>query len=1346
MWREQAGSLHPSPPKAAKLHPPVEHAPKSDTTIFAQPAIEVHALCNGTPAPRVGPYSPKIQRMLDSRRERHTLAWQQYTASRNAAERELQASVGSLVAGLRERLASSDARLEANMAQLADETVMQLEEAGVNEIWDIVDRAIPERRSWIDELGTALNTAEDGRRQAVEKGLRVMTQQMHDIAHLSPGDIERLGEEEAIKTNLDMLDNKKAYIDLQKRLQLAENEAAISRRQRWDAGLLAWRTLRTQHAITEDETDALAAAAFQTLQREALGYGGYPEAELQALLDSTCGPALACRRTDAVGLLDAAKAFLDDQAGQWHSMLESMGKLMAELSEMHDRHKASTRNINDAVRRALQTTGQEFDNHNEMREADFARAVLEVSQGSSEKVLDEKVAAALRCLDGIEDGYRSFHATMTSILRQHPTNISNASDAYEASLSTTFTAADATDAAIAKFDQINPQETPAATAAPTGKLTTAKSASLAKPAEPARSKASEGNRPKSPDAKGPPPSSTGTADAAADADAGTPPAEAPAIEIPGQRIPASQAGEPLCSELPTQADGIRQLLSAIRLAFLEEMDAFAEATCQDAASWANDQEVAETEALDARLRSHRPRAGRVEEETRQARAVELIAQRRKVDIHMRSQAKAIAAQEAAVKAAAEAAAEAAQKGIERLRAMEKLLFSCQSVKFLEIRKREAEAYKVKLDKELQAGCDQVTELSAASAQKLLDGNAKFGADTLKTFAEGGRFAPENVAEYQQKLASVTLAVEYNRASQAAAAEAARVAAVASANAALEAVISSLPPHRADLALIETLDRALEAARRNARHEFEASNAAAAAIEADAVLLQSLVDNKATAERECLQGLPCCQAILDTTERLRQALVLRAKSLQHLKSTAMTATPLDVQLTPAGAAGSGVTTSGGPATAAPTPRVPNPSVSNTPCVLATPRKDGKKAEPPADVVTTIAERIEGVISQSEAETAKVSQEYYAAAAAAVPKPKITRPERIPEDLAQMQELNRKILQELREQLAAHLAAAVDQLHNQVIRLSRILEKLPAAASDALTQHELALASAARQALSSGFEAQHATLAAQHRANKLALHPNLGHPTRQQELQDLSNQEAQRNASSVTLTKKHAAGAMELVGSQGPAVYMRQLRLTRLLLQLLDGFMMPDDLPGTESPAESAPDAPAVKEVPRKNLKQLKQMALARDQAAGEPAGAPAAAATAAKPAAAPSKLSKVPSSKGGKGAAALAAAVERPMAGMQWKLVAPAVSLVALGWTPEDAAKYKLEEPPAPISEEPRKTSLGAGKPGGAAAAKLKPPPAKAAATAAAQTPPSPATGALPAEEARLKVACVSMSLVVECIL
>lgn len=47
------------------------------------------------------------------------------------------------------------------------------------------------------------------------------------------------------------------------------------------------------------------------------------------------------------------------------------------------------------------------------------------------------------------------------------------------------------------------------------------------------------------------------------------------------------------------------------------------------------------EALDARLRAHRPRAGRVEEGDRAARADELVSQRRRAERHMAEQSKAV---------------------------------------------------------------------------------------------------------------------------------------------------------------------------------------------------------------------------------------------------------------------------------------------------------------------------------------------------------------------------------------------------------------------------------------------------------------------------------------------------------------------------------------------------------------------------------------------------------------------------------------------------------------------------------------------------------------------------------
>lgn len=60
------------------------------------------------------------------------------------------------------------------------------------------------------------------------------------------------------------------------------------------------------------------------------------------------------------------------------------------------------------------------------------------------------------------------------------------------------------------------------------------------------------------------------------------------------------------------------------------------------------------------------------------------------------QSKALGTEQQEVAGAIAAAGEATQQWLTKLRGMEQLLFSAQSSQFLDIRKREAEAYKVVL--------------------------------------------------------------------------------------------------------------------------------------------------------------------------------------------------------------------------------------------------------------------------------------------------------------------------------------------------------------------------------------------------------------------------------------------------------------------------------------------------------------------------------------------------------------------------------------------------------------------------------------------------------------------------
>ncbi len=86
-------------------------------------------------------------------------------------------------------------------------------------------------------------------------------------------------------------------------------------------------------------------------------------------------------------------------------------------------------------------------------------------------------------------------------------------------------------------------------------------------------------------------------------------------------------------------------LPAPQAGMLGEMELFAARSQSTAESWASEREAAFTETLDAQLRRHRPRAGRVEEEVRAQRSVELMAQRRKTEGHMARQSKAVKQQQ-----------------------------------------------------------------------------------------------------------------------------------------------------------------------------------------------------------------------------------------------------------------------------------------------------------------------------------------------------------------------------------------------------------------------------------------------------------------------------------------------------------------------------------------------------------------------------------------------------------------------------------------------------------------------------------------------------------------------------
>lgn len=95
--------------------------------------------------------------------------------------------------------------------------------------------------------------------------------------------------------------------------------------------------------------------------------------------------------------------------------------------------------------------------------------------------------------------------------------------------------------------------------------------------------------------------------AAADAAAASAEQPIPAVqfEYPGVKVPVDRQGAALCLEDGLPEAAIKRVLQTLQVQFLQDMVTFCEEAKSNGHSWAGDEEVAATEELEARLRSHR---------------------------------------------------------------------------------------------------------------------------------------------------------------------------------------------------------------------------------------------------------------------------------------------------------------------------------------------------------------------------------------------------------------------------------------------------------------------------------------------------------------------------------------------------------------------------------------------------------------------------------------------------------------------------------------------------------------------------------------------------------------------
>lgn len=73
----------------------------------------------------------------------------------------------------------------------------------------------------------------------------------------------------------------------------------------------------------------------------------------------------------------------------------------------------------------------QFENDDTDSEKRLEEAIAAVAQCASERSLDNRVAEASKCLDRIEEGYRSYHTANIQLLSQYPKDVAGLNTEYE---------------------------------------------------------------------------------------------------------------------------------------------------------------------------------------------------------------------------------------------------------------------------------------------------------------------------------------------------------------------------------------------------------------------------------------------------------------------------------------------------------------------------------------------------------------------------------------------------------------------------------------------------------------------------------------------------------------------------------------------------------------------------------------------------------------------------------------------------------------------------------------------------------------------------------------------------
>jgi len=166
--------------------------------------------------------------------------------------------------------------------------------------------------------------------------------------------------------------------------------------------------------LPDDAKDVLR-RALDALAAQEVANGAVDEA-----VGAELGPLLDRRRDEGAGLCARVAASLERQSRALEAAGVNLCRLWARLARSELRHETREQAVNHGASDDLNALLDAFEDAAAGREADFSRLSKLCRHSPDEDELAERFEAVGACLDGIEAGYRGYHAEATARAGRHP--------------------------------------------------------------------------------------------------------------------------------------------------------------------------------------------------------------------------------------------------------------------------------------------------------------------------------------------------------------------------------------------------------------------------------------------------------------------------------------------------------------------------------------------------------------------------------------------------------------------------------------------------------------------------------------------------------------------------------------------------------------------------------------------------------------------------------------------------------------------------------------------------------------------------------------------------------------